>query len=549
MYSSHKFLLKQFLAVLLLLTVSFSASAQRHKPETKKVLKDSIAALLNKIDSMQKAYDEMLNAPFEEIALASDDDNLPDDDEDDDTFFNSDSALVAWYENLSRQTLDEEEMLEAGEMKYTSDIPDAVYIERLNRINTSVKIPYNDVVRSYIIYYTQKMAKSKISRIVGLSAYYMPIFEEIFDQYGIPQELAKVAVIESALNPMAVSRARAAGMWQFMRRTGVQYGLEIDEFVDERFDYIKETHAAAKYLKDAYAIFGDWSLAIASYNCGPGNVNKAIRRAGAGHDFWDVYQYLPRETRGYVPAFIAAMYTLAYYREHNIVPSHIDTPPQVDTFHIHKNLHFGQVSECVGISMDMMRKLNPEYVKDIVPGKSKMRVIKLPYSFSGAFIDVQDTIYAYKDSVFFDPVKVKEISSHRSDTRVASSGGGPTYTTYTVKRGDSLGKIAARHHTTIANIKKWNNLRRDTIVPGQRLKIYHGRGPSSSAVASSGSSKSQPATSSKGGYVTYTVRKGDTLYSIANKFPGVTLNDIMRLNGLNRKSKIYTGQKLKIKKQ
>ncbi|MBQ3820273.1 MAG: transglycosylase SLT domain-containing protein, partial [Bacteroidales bacterium] len=210
------------------MTVSFSASAQRHKPETKKVLKDSIATLLNKIDSMQKAYDEMLNAPFEEIALASDDDNLPDDDEDDDTFFNSDSALVAWYENLSRQTLDEEEMLEAGEMKYTSDIPDAVYIERLNRINTSVKIPYNDVVRSYIIYYTQKMSKSKISRIVGLSAYYMPIFEEIFDQYGIPQELAKVAVIESALNPMAVSRARAAGMWQFMRRTGVQYGLEID---------------------------------------------------------------------------------------------------------------------------------------------------------------------------------------------------------------------------------------------------------------------------------------------------------------------------------
>ncbi|MBQ9529919.1 MAG: hypothetical protein IJR73_06135, partial [Bacteroidales bacterium] len=155
------------------MTVSFSASAQRHKPETKKVLKDSIATLLNKIDSMQKAYDEMLNAPFEEIALASDDDNLPDDDEDDDTFFNSDSALVAWYENLSRQTLDEEEMLEAGEMKYTSDIPDAVYIERLNRINTSVKIPYNDVVRSYIIYYTQKMSKSKISRIVGLSAYYM----------------------------------------------------------------------------------------------------------------------------------------------------------------------------------------------------------------------------------------------------------------------------------------------------------------------------------------------------------------------------------------
>lgn len=546
MYSPFNISLKRLLTILILLSVSFGASAQRHKVETKKVLKDSIALLQLKIDSLQKAFDEMVSAPFEEIALASEDDNLLPDDDEEDQYFNTDSALVAWYDNLSRHTQDEEELMEAGDKKYTSDIPDEVYIERLNRINTSVKIPYNDVVRSYIIYYTQKMSRDKISRIIGLSAYYMPIFEEIFDQYGLPQELAKVSVIESALNPMAVSRVRAAGMWQFMRRTGTQYGLEVDEFVDERFDYIKETHAAAKYLKDAYAIFGDWSLAIASYNCGPGNVNKAIRRAGAGHDFWDVYQYLPRETRGYVPAFIAAMYTLAYYKEHNIVPSHVDTPPQVDTFHISKNLHFGQVSECVGISMDMMRKLNPEYVKDIVPGKSKTRVIKLPFSFSGAFIDAQDTIYAYKDSIFFDPVKVKEISSPRGSR--TSSGGGQSYTTYTVKRGDSLGKIASRYGTTIANIKRWNGLRKDTIVPGQRLRIYSGKGPSS--VASSGGSKtSQPATSSKGGYVMYTVRKGDTLYSIANKFPGVSLNDIMRLNGLTRKSKIYTGQKLKIKKQ
>ena len=547
MYSFHKFSLKHLLTLVLLITISFSASAQRHKVETKKVLKDSISTLLDRLDSLQKAYDEMVSAPFEEIAFASEDDNLPEDD--DDPYFNTDSALVAWYDNLSRHTQDEEELMEAGDMKYTSDIPDAVYIERLNRINTSVKIPYNDVVRSYIIYYTQKMSKAKAGKIVGLASYYMPLFEEIFDQYGIPPELAKVAVIESALNPMAVSRVRAAGMWQFMRSTGVQYGLEINEYVDERFDYMRETHAAAKYLKDAYAIFGDWSLAIASYNCGPGNVNKASRRAGAGHDFWDVYQYLPRETRGYVPAFIAAMYMLSYYREHNIVPSHVDTPPQVDTFHISKNLHFGQINECVGISMDMLRNLNPEYVKDIVPGKAKTRVLKLPYSFSGTFIDVQDTIYAYRDSFFFDPVKVKEVNSASSRSSVGSTRTAPTYTTYVVKKGDSLGKIATRHHTTIANIKKWNNLRRDTIVPGQRLKIYHGRGPSSTAVASSSSRSSQPATSSKGGYVTYTVRKGDTLYSIANKFSGVSLNDIMRHNGLTRNSKIYTGQKLKIKKQ
>ena len=545
MYSPSKTLSKLLLILLLLVAVPFSSSAQKNKPETKKVLKDSISVLLSKLDSMQRAYDEMVSAPFEEIAIASDEDSIT---ADNDPNFNTDSALVAWYDNLIRHSQeDEDELMDVGDMKYTSDIPDSVYIARLNRINTSVKIPYNDVVRSYIIYYTQKMSRAKIAKIVGLSSYYLPIFEEIFDQYGLPQELAKVSVIESALNPMAVSRARAAGMWQFMRSTGTQYGLEIDEYVDERFDYIEETHAAAKYLRDAYAIFGDWSLAIASYNCGPGNVNKAIKRAGGGRDFWDVYRYLPRETRGYVPAFIAAMYTIAYYKLHDIVPSHIDTPPQVDTFHVNNNLHFGQISECIGISVDMLRNLNPEYVKDIVPGKTKTRVIKLPYSFSGAFIDVQDTIYAYKDSIFFDPVRVKDVGVVRN-TRTSS--GAPTYTVYTVKRGDSLGKIASRHHTTIANIKKWNGLRRETIVPGQRLKIYSGKGPSSSSVASSGSSRSsQPATSSKGGYVTYTVRKGDTLYSIANKFPGVSLNDIMRLNGLTRKSKIYTGQKLKIKKQ
>ena len=547
MYSSSKCSFKHLATLVILLGISFSAAAQRPRVETKKVLKDSISTLLDKLDSLQKAYDEMVSAPFEEIAFASEDDSLLTDDDDVDFQHNTDSALVAWYDNLSRHTQDENELMDVENMKYTSEIPDSVYIQRLNRINTSVKIPYNDVVRSYIIYYTQKMSRAKIGKIVGLASYYMPLFEEIFDQYGIPPELAKVAVIESALNPMAVSRVRAAGMWQFMRRTGVQYGLEVNEYVDERFDYLRETHAAAKYLKDAYAIFGDWSLAIASYNCGPGNVNKAIRRAGGGHDFWDVYKYLPRETRGYVPAFIAAMYTLSYYREHNIVPSHIDTPPQVDTFHISKNLHFGQVSECVGISMEMLRNLNPEYVKDIVPGKAKTRVLKLPYSFSGAFIDVQDTIYSYRDTFFFDPIKVKEVSSASGSTRVASSGTrtAPSYTVYTVKRGDSLGKIASRHHTTIANIKKWNSLRRDTIVPGQKLRIYHGRGPVTTASSTSSSVK----TSTSGGYVTYTVRKGDTLYSIANKFSGVSLNDIMRLNGLTRNSKIYTGQKLKIKKQ
>lgn len=531
---------RHLLTLLVLVSLSFNASAQKRKFESRRVLKDSISVLWEKIDSMQKAYDEMLAAPFEEIAMVDDDDN---ENIVEDRFCDPDSALAAWYDNLRRHSQDNDELMEIGESNLTSDIPDSVYIDRLNRINTSVKIPYNDVVRSYIIYYTQKMSRQKISRIVGLSSYYLPIFEEVFEQYGLPPELAKVSVIESALNPTAVSRAKAAGMWQFMRRTATQYGLEINEYVDQRFDYMEETHAAAKFLKDAYEIFGDWSLAIASYNCGPGNVNKAIKRAGGGRDFWDVYKYLPRETRGYVPAFIAAMYTMAYYREHNIVPTYVETPPQVDTFHIGGNLHFGQISECTGISMDMLRNLNPEYVKDIIPGKTKTRVIKLPYSFSGAFIDVQDTIYAYKDSIFFDPVRVKDVAAGTGKMASSRSSGGSSCITYKVKKGDTLGKIASRNHTTVAKIKKWNGLRSDNIRPGQVLKIYNGKGPST-AVASSSSN-----TKTSGGYVIYTVRKGDTLYGIANKYSGVSLNDIMQLNGLNRNSKIYAGQKLKIKRQ
>ncbi len=536
---------RYLLTLLILILIPLNASAQKRRLQSRRVLKDSISVLWEKIDSMQKAYDEMLAAPFEEIAMVDDDDN---ENIDEDRYCDPDSALAAWYENLRRHSQDNDELMEVGESNLTSNIPDSVYIERLNRINTSVKIPYNDVVRSYIIYYTQKMPRQKISRIVGLSSYYLPIFEEIFEQYGLPPELAKVSVIESALNPMAVSRAKAAGMWQFMRRTATQYGLEINEYVDQRFDYMEETHAAAKFLKDAYEIFGDWSLAIASYNCGPGNVNKAIKRAGGGRDFWDVYKYLPRETRGYVPAFIAAMYTMAYYREHNIVPTYVETPPQVDTFHIGGNLHFGQISECTGISMDMLRNLNPEFVKDIVPGKTKTRVIKLPYSFSGAFIDVQDTIYAYKDSIFFDPVRVKEVAAGTGKMASSSrSSGGSTCITYKVKKGDTLGKIASRNHTTVAKIKKWNGLRSDNIRPGQVLKIYNGQGPSTTVASSS--SKSSGSSKTSGGYVIYTVRKGDTLYGIANKYSGVSLNDIMELNGLNRKSKIYAGQKLKIKRQ
>ena len=227
---------------------------------------------------------------------------------------NTDSLLNLWYVQRSL-TLDEGISVNLETENLTSDTPDSILIKRLKAINSFIPLPYNNIIKNHIIYYTQRIP-NKIDLILGLSSYYLPIFEEIFDQYDMPKELKAMAIIESALNPVATSRVNARGIWQFMYRTARQYNLEINTYVDERLDPVASSHAAAKYLKDAYTIFGDWSLAIASYNCGAGNVNKAIRRAGGSRDFWTIYPYLPRETRGYVPSFVAALYTLAYYKDH-----------------------------------------------------------------------------------------------------------------------------------------------------------------------------------------------------------------------------------------
>ena len=428
-----------------------------------------------------------------------------------------------------------------------SNIPDSVFIDRLNKMNSFIKIPYNPVIRNYIVQYTEKMP-ARIGNIIGLSRYWMPQFEDIFMEYDLPQELKALAVVESALNTRAVSRAKAKGMWQFISTTARHYNLEMTSYVDERFDPIKSCRAAAQYLRDAYDIFGDWSLAIASYNCGSGNVNKAIRRSGGGKDFWDVYNYLPRETRGYVPAFVAALYVLNYYPEHNIVPTPIALPAHVDTFMINRNLHFGQISENIGVSMEELRDLNPQYLYDIIPADSHEYLLRIPYNYTIAFVDKEKDMYGYKDSVYFDTVKMKQIQNGT----VASVGDG-SYTTYKVKSGDTLGGIARRYGTTVNNLKSWNNLHSNTIRVGQRLRIYgKGAAPSTSTASSSSSSSSSQAavaTTTSGGYVTYTVKKGDTLWAISNKFDGVTLHDIMTLNGFTNSTKIYPGMKIKIKPQ
>lgn len=462
---------------------------------------------------------------------------------------NSDSLLNMWYSHRSAKLgeslgITRELNVDIDSLTLTSNIPDAVYIENLKKMNSFIPIPYNDVVRKYIILYTEKL-RNKMPRILGLSNYYLPIFEEIFDQYGIPKEIKALAIIESALNPVATSTANARGIWQFMYRTALQYNLKINSFVDERLDPIQATHAAAKYLRDAYIIFGDWALAISSYNCGSGNVNKAIKRAGGSKEFWDVYPYLPRETRGYVPAFVGALYALNYYKDYNIVPQKCPIPSHLDTFQIRKNLHFQQIAECISIPVDELRYYNPQYTKDIIPGNEGTQILKLPYNYTNAFVEVEDTVYNYKDSVFFNPIVFKKIK----DSHVASTTGTTIY--HKVRKGESLSKIAQKHGVKLSNLMKWNNLNsRSTLRIGQRIIIKKGTThvASSSGTSTGNSGGSKVSTSSSGGYVYYTVKKGDTLLGISHKFPGVSLNDLLKLNNLKKNSKIYPGKKLKIKR-
>ena len=447
---------------------------------------------------------------------------------------NTDSLLNLWYVQRSL-TLDEGISVNLETENLTSDTPDSILIKRLKAINSFIPLPYNNIIKNHIIYYTQRIP-NKIDLILGLSSYYLPIFEEIFDQYDMPKELKAMAIIESALNPVATSRVNARGIWQFMYRTARQYNLEINTYVDERLDPVASSHAAAKYLKDAYTIFGDWSLAIASYNCGAGNVNKAIRRAGGSRDFWTIYPYLPRETRGYVPSFVAALYTLAYYKDHGITPRAIAMPAHVDTFEIRRPIHFGQISELIGITKEEIADLNPQYVKEIIPGtENKTYLLKLPFNYTAQFVDHEKEIYSFKDSVFFNPIVLNDAKSVQTQS-----------TTYhTVRRGETLGRIAQRYGVRLSDLQRWNGVKSNIRV-GQRLTIHKNGTPASTAKVAS-SVSSEKSTSKAGEYLMYTVKKGDTLWEISRKFEGVSLNDIMKLNGFTKKSKIMPGKKIKIK--
>jgi len=360
------------------------------------------------------------------------------------------------------------------------------YIDRLSRIPSVMELSYNDVVRKFIDRYTGRL-RYTVSYMLGASNFYMPIFEEALEAYQLPLELKYLPVIESALNPTAVSRVGATGLWQFMIGTGKAYGLQVNSLVDERRDPVKSSYAAARYLRDLYRIFGDWNLVIAAYNCGPENINKAIHRAGGEKkDYWHIYPYLPRETRGYVPAFIAANYVMTYYCDHNICPMTARLPAKTDTVVVNRQVHVNQIAAVLNLDEKMIRALNPEYRHDVIPGNSKPSVIRLPLNDVTRFIDSQDSIFNYNASELLAkraeveinddvPTFVSKRKSSRGRTRATrnrrTSRASGASKSVTIRKGDTLGAIARRNGTTVAKLKQLNGIRGNNIQAGKKIKV------------------------------------------------------------------------------
>lgn len=427
------------------------------------------------------------------------------------------------------------------------DIPDSVFISRLQKMHTVVPMTYNAEVRAFIKVYVRIMSR-RLDAMLSLSEYYFPMFEETLDRYGVPQELKYLTIVESALNPQATSRAGAAGLWQFIYSTGKLYDLEVNSLVDERRDPFKSTVAAARFLKRLYDLYGDWQLAMAAYNCGPGGVNKAIARSGGKRTFWEIYPYLPRETRGYVPKYIAASYIMNYYHEHGLAAGHYELPLHVDTIHVHNDIHFAAVSSLIGIPIEQLRQLNPQFRTDVVPASSRPYAFSLPAAKSSQFIRLEDSIYRMsRDTIARHsviPTSSSEVVYHK------------------VKRGETYNSIASHYGVSVSNLKRWNGKgRKSTLKVGSRLKIYlpsHNVAGSKTdtkttkdTVATSdssnvaGKSKDVTVSSDMNNHVYHTVKKGESLGTISKKY-GVSISAIKQMNNL-KKDVIHPGQRLRVK--
>ena len=417
----------------------------------------------------------------------------------------------------------------------TYDLSTDLLKNRLAKLDA--KSPFNveytpgleNLIKSFL-----KNRKGSFERLMAISEYYFPMFEEHLAKYNVPLEIKYLAIVESALNPKAKSRVGATGLWQFMYPTGKQFNLEVNSYVDERYDPLKATEAACQYLSSLYSIFGDWSLVLASYNAGPGNVSKAIRRSGGSQNYWNIRRNLPRETANYVPAFLATMYIYEYRKEHGLQPKKAPmTYFETDTIAVKKRISFQQVSDLLDIPVSQIEFLNPIYKLNVIPFESeKPHFIRLPKDKIGVFVSNEEKVYAYvdyqenlKEKPYHNAIALVENNSNDSATEAK-------VVYHKVRSGESLGKIAGKYKVSITNLKKWNNLRGNTIQAGKNLKIYS---------AASSAVQNTPKASNNG---YYTVKSGDSLFSIARQFPGVSVEDLKKWNDISGDA-IQPGMKLK----
>ncbi len=456
------------------------------------------------------------------------------------------------------------------------DVSDEEMVKRLSALPTVIEMPYNQIVRSYIDRYTKK-GRAQIAAVLGLSLYYMPIFEQALEEQGLPLELKYLPIIESGLNPNAVSKHGATGLWQFMLGTAKGLGLEVTSLVDERRDPYVSSERAASYLKDLYATYGDWSLAIAAYNCGPGNVNKAIRRAGGeakDHDFWSIYNYLSPETRGYVPMFIAANYVMTYYPEHNISPVLPVKPLVMDTLQVANRVHFNQISKVLDIPVEELRILNPQFRADVIPGTPESPyTLILPSQQIHAYLMSEKEIHNFEPDKYgrrgtVDPGEVPADAMlavegtevwpgdmGEADVAFAATQGKASVIMHKVVAGESLASIAEQYGVTPAEIKASNNLRRNAVRVGQQLRISTSSPQAvmettvaavtgkSKASASKKKSKAKTQTK-KSGPITHKLRNGESLSSLSKKY-GVSIAEIKKANGMTN-DKLRAGKTIKI---
>jgi membrane-bound lytic murein transglycosylase D len=535
-----------------ILCISTSTYSQNYHPEDY----DSFDTLVQIETSIRVIEDTVATSDTMEVSYPDIDDGI------NDIFTDQMDSLSQLWQIRNLFLIDSTEV--ALSEPFPKNLPDSIYIQRLKESELAVDLYFNTVVKSYIKMYTERR-REQVEVMLGLSAYYFPIFEETLDKYNMPLELKYLPIIESALNPVARSRMGANGLWQFMYGTGKQLGLEISTFVDERRDPVKASDAAARYLKKLHNTYGDWHLAIAAYNCGPGNVNRAIRRSGGKTNYWEIYYRLPRETRGYVPAFIAAMYAMEYYKEHNLQPRYPEIPLFTDTIMVNKYLHFDQIASTIDIKKEQIRSLNPMYRRDVIPAKeNKPYPLVLPQEKIMAFIDQDSTVFAYEREKYFPNNTLKDPTQSSAGYFTSVDVKGKAKVIYSVKSGDNVGFISSWFKVRSSDLKYWNNINRNMIRAGQKLAIYvpekqkekyskvnsmtfaQKQAMIGKSATSAEKPKEKPLDTS---FVYYKVKKGDTLGEISRKYAGISSDEIMQLNSLKTDRNLYIGQQLKIKRK